>query len=285
MTVPGRVAIIGTGQIGTMLGRALTGLPGRDRDSVWGWDRSPLALRGCLAQGGAQRALSGPRQALGADLVLMAVPVRASLGLIRRLGPEMRPGQLLMDCGSSKAEVVGAMERWVAAGAGAVGGHPICGGTGTGPAAAEPARLLGATFAICPVPGRERAVGPARELVAVLGSRPVVLSAPEHDRIMARTSHLPHLLAAALAELCRGQQLMSGGGLRGAVRLALSDPEMVSSFVGANRREVVAAARDLCSWTERLLAMAEAGDAELAQGLAEARGAAVALVGEATDAA
>lgn len=282
MTDLGRVAIIGTGQMGTTIGRALTALPPGTIGEVLAWDPDAAALENCLALGGAHRRLSSGLEALDAEVIVLAAPVDAAVTLIGELGPRLRPDQLLLDTGSAKVQVVAAMRRMVAAGAGAVGGHPLCGGTGSGPAAGDPARLLGATFVLCPVREDARALEVAGRLVGLLGARQLVLSAAEHDRALARTSHLPHLTAAALAQLCtRGfgesAPRLSAGGLRGAVRLARSDPAMVASFICANLEEVRTAVAELTSQLNDLLGKAEAGQSALEAELGRARMAALGL--------
>jgi prephenate dehydrogenase len=121
-----------------------------------------------------------------------------------------------------------------------------------GPAGAEPERLFGATFVL--TPAREDATGLARAeaFVRAVGARPVVMDAAEHDRLVALTSHLPHLLAYALVASAAGgrpdasprehagaptdqalRDLISTGFL-GATRLAESDPSSVAAFLSAN---------------------------------------------------
>lgn len=269
----GRVAIVGTGQVGTMIGMALRMAPEGSVTEVAAWDRDAEALRTCLARGGADRPLAGPEGALGSDVIVLATPVVQILGILRKLGPRMGPGQLVIDTGSAKAAVVEVMQGAVSPAAGAIGGHPLCGGSESGPAAADPGLLRGATFVLCPVREDPRALATARQLVELMGATAVVLSAGDHDQRLARTSHLPHLVAAALADLALGipGSGLSSSGLRGAVRLARSDPAMVASFICANLAEVRAAGLELGATLERLLAAAAAGEQELKEELEGAR--------------
>ncbi|MGH7667328.1 MAG: prephenate dehydrogenase/arogenate dehydrogenase family protein, partial [Candidatus Dormibacteria bacterium] len=225
MTGLGRVAILGNGQIGTMIGRALSRLPSEVVGEVTAWDPNPAALKASLALGSARRALASAGEALEAELLLLAVPVGAAVALTEQLGPQLRPGQLLLDTGSAKRVVVAAMRKWANPRAQAMGGHPLCGGTESGPDAGEPDRLQGASFVLCPVRDDPAAMAAARRVVELLGACPVVVTAEEHDRVLARTSHLPHLTAAALATLAgaaAGPSLtdLSSSGLTGAIRLA-----------------------------------------------------------------
>ena len=273
MTAIDRVAILGTGQIGTMVGMALRAAAGHGVKEVAVWDRDPAAMRACLRRAGSDRLLKGPGGALGSDLIILATPVAQIVELIRDLGPRLTPGQLLLDTGSSKLVVVRAMRQYVPETAGAVGGHPLCGGSEPGPWAADPSLLQGATFVLCPVRADPPSLGTARRLVELLGGVPLELEAGEHDRLLARSSHLPHLVAAAIAEMS-GEvptRAIFSSGLRGAVRLARSDPAMVASFVCANLEEVKEASRDLCVQLDRLLAAAASGEEHLVAELERAR--------------
>ncbi len=273
MTSLGRVAILGTGQIGTMVGMALRAAPGPGVDEVAAWDRDSAAMDACLRRAGADRLLGGPEEALESDLIILATPVAQIVGLTRELGPRLRASQVLIDTGSSKLEVVRAMQQCVPEGAGAVGGHPLCGGSEPGPWSADPALLKGATFVLCRVRDDPLSRGTAGLLVEMLGSTVLELDASEHDRLVARSSHLPHLVAAAVAEMSCAlpTSALFSSGLRGAVRLARSDPAMVASFVCANLEEVRAATRELGLQLERLLAAAASGEEYLAPELEAAR--------------
>jgi prephenate dehydrogenase len=273
VTPLGRVAILGTGQIGTMVGMALRAAPDQTVEEVAVWDRDPAAMDACLRRAGADRLLKGPEESLGSDLIILATPVAQIVRLVRELGPRLEPRQLLVDTGSSKLEVARAMHSCVPETSGAVGGHPLCGSSEPGPWSADPALLKGATFVLCPVRADPPSLGTARRLVESLGSTPLELDPGEHDHLLARSSHLPHLVAAALAEMSFDvpTSALFSSGLRGAVRLARSDPAMVASFVRANLDEVRAATRELSSQLDRLLAAADSGEELLVAALERAR--------------
>lgn len=249
----GRVAIVGAGQIGTMIGQGL-----RAAEPGWGvlevglLDREPATAVQAVALGGGDRVLVGMDQVLAADIIILAIPVTAIVAWIETWGGRVAPGKLLLDTGSSKSAVVAAMARTVPARVAAVGGHPICGSEAPGPSAATREALLGASFVLTPVRGDLAALDPAARLVRSLGALPLTLDAAVHDRVVARSSHLPHLVAGALAQICLSEvsthpstRALLGPGFRGATRLAGSDPEMVASFLMANRAEVSAALREL----------------------------------------
>jgi prephenate dehydrogenase len=105
------------------------------------------------------------------------------------------------------------------------------------------------------------------------------MEATVHDRIVARTSHLPHLMACALAlvvggvDVNRGEEVRNlvGSGDMGATRLARSDPAMVAGFLSANADELRAAVRELGDTLEKMVSTLDEGQEPLSRILAEAR--------------
>lgn len=240
-----RVAIVGAGQIGTMLGMALVET-GAD---VALYDLDAATLERSLARAAGARALAGADEALAADIVVLAVPVSEIIRLVRDLGPRLRPGTLVLDTGSAKRAVVEAMRLHAAPLSHAVGGHPMVGTEQPGPGGAVRDLLRGATFALSPV--REDADGLVRasRFVQSLGARPLLVDAEEHDRLVARTSHLAHLAAYALVEVASRLEHLEahtlvGPGFRLATRLAASHPGTVAAFLRANAAQTRAASRE-----------------------------------------
>jgi prephenate dehydrogenase len=158
-----------------------------------------------------------------------------------------------MDTGSAKHGVVEAMRRTIPDHAHALGGHPVAGTELPGPVAADPRRLDGATFVLCPVRADAAAVQRGQAIAKAVGARPVEMEADEHDRVIARTSHLPHIAACALATVASAHlssdadtvRLLASTGFAGATRLAAGDPTMIAAFLRANRPEVSAALAEL----------------------------------------
>jgi len=264
----GTVAIVGAGQVGTMLGLALRA-SGLSRE-VTVFDRDPACAERSVARGAAHRATA--RLDLAADVVLLALPVSAIVDVLARHGAELRPGTLVLDTGSAKGVVVAAMRR-LAQGVQAIGGHPLAGTERAGPDGADPGALRGATFALCPVRDDPEALRRARDLVTALGARPLVIDAETHDRVVARTSALPHLLAFALARatvpLAAEVQSLAASGYRGATRLAHSDPRMVAAFLAANAAETRLAVSELSRSLDELVACLD-DESALAAKLSEA---------------
>jgi prephenate dehydrogenase len=189
---------------------------------VWGHDRrdlAPLVERGWLAR-------QVPVEALPeAALVLLALPVGGILAALRRL--PFRPGQLVSDVGSVKVAVMEAA-RSLPAGVDFVGGHPLAGSADSGWEAARADLFAGCTWALM---GEEEPLLRITRLVEELGGSPLACEAVEHDRVVALTSHLPQLLATAVAaEIeARGEPLAAallGPGGRAFLRLAGSSFEL-----------------------------------------------------------
>jgi prephenate dehydrogenase len=281
----GCVAIVGSGQIGTMLGLALraSAATAGVREILL-YDVRPGIAEESLARGAGDRLAGSLEEALGAESIILAVPVPQIVDLIDHLvaGPA-RPGKFVIDTGSAKDVVTEAMRR-LPAGVHAVGGHPIAGTERPGPAGAEPRRLGGATFVLTPARDDPEALRRGRSLAEAVGARPLVMDAIEHDRALAVTSHAPHMVAfaLALAASADGAQPAArpdlvGSGFRGTTRLAASDPAMAAGFLTAN----AAATREALARFRRTLDRLESSlDAPEALGhlLAEARVAREALV-------
>lgn len=258
----GSVAIVGAGQTGTTLGIALAS--GGATGEIVLFDRDDATARRSQALGAGHRTVARIEHALRADIVILAVPVSAIISLVDTHGGTLRPGTLLLDTGSAKRAVVDAMRRSVDPSVHAVGGHPLAGTERRGPDGADPGALRGAAFALCPVRDDPEALRLARQLVAACGARPVVLDAAEHDRIVARTSALPHLLAFALADTAaRAGDVapLVASGFAGATRLARSDPRMVAAFLAANAGETRQAVADLRRSLDELIACLDDEDA------------------------
>jgi cyclohexadieny/prephenate dehydrogenase len=257
----GRVAIVGAGQVGTMLGLALRGTA----EEVVLADRRRGAVTESLARGAGDRVVSID-EAVDADIVVLAVPVPEIVRLVKSLGKGLRPGSLLIDTGSAKVVVVDAMRAHVPAQVRAIGGHPMAGTDRPGPSGAPAELIRGAAFALTPVREDPAAIARGLTLVDALGARPVIVEADVHDRVVAATSHAPHLIAAAVALASRTLppdtvRDLSASGFSGITRLAASDPGMVAGFLGANAdavRQALGAIREALDRAEASLEDADA---------------------------
>jgi monofunctional chorismate mutase len=243
------IAIIGLGQIGGSIGLALAGHPSWRRI---GFDLdqrvSALARR--------SDAIDDVASALGAalrhaDLAVLAVPVDRLPRLIDRAGRLLPEGAVLLDMGSARTFLTPSLRR--VRRVKAVGGHPIAGNEGRGFASARADLFRDAPFVFWPEP-------PAivRDLVGDLGARPLIVAPDRHDRALARTSHLPYLIARSLARAGSAHAAagLSGPSFRDITRVAASDPKMAMAYVRANKKEVARAWKEVRREIDRLVRQA-----------------------------
>src|SRR5262245_250546 len=247
-----RLAIVGLGQIGGSIARAL------GRASGWfraGYDLDPVITRAALASGAIDRAAESVASACAdAELAVIATPVDTLPALIEAVAAALPKGAALIDTGSARGTVTPALVAAAGRGVRAVGGHPIAGSEGRGFAAARADLFRDAAFALSPVQGPVPEV--VTRMVRDLGARPLEVDAAAHDHALARTSHLPYLVACALREVGgeASDRGLSGPGFRDMTRLAASDPRVAHAYCRANAREVSAAWQALRAAIDRSVA-------------------------------
>jgi prephenate dehydrogenase len=237
------VAICGLGLIGGSLARALS----RRGYRVLGVDR-PAPLRRARAARAIALGVSLKTAVEEAALIVLAAPPDANLQLLRRIARRARPGLPIVDVTSVKRPIVAEARRLRLDGF--VGGHPMAGRERSGFAAASATLFRGRPFML--VPGRDRkALLAVRRLVRDVGGRPVTLDAAEHDRLVARLSHVPQLVAWALLDAARADAStarrlgLAGPGFQDMTRLARSPRMLWRQILRQNRDEVEMALRAL----------------------------------------
>jgi prephenate dehydrogenase len=221
-----RVAILGTGLIGGSFGLALRKhLPDI---SIAGFDRAET-LQTALARGAVQDAARDLASAVrGADLVYVALPIGATIAALPAIAAAAKDGALITDTGSTKAVICRAAKLAFAGGARFLGGHPMAGKETSGIARADAKLFSGARYALI---GLESEPDPRMHgfaaLVRELGAEPVWTDAETHDWAVGIVSHLPQLLAVALARVVQDETdetglplSLSGPGLQDMLRLA-----------------------------------------------------------------
>jgi prephenate dehydrogenase len=233
-----RVAILGLGLMGGSLAIALRGRCA----GVLGSDPDPGTLELAQQWEIVDQASADPVEILPkSDLVVLAAPVRAILSLLQSL-PDLHPGEAtVLDLGSTKVKVVAAMER-LPSRFDPIGGHPMCGKETYSLRNAEAGLYRGAAFAFTPLErSTEKARALAGEIAAAVGAHPLFLDPGVHDRWVAATSHLPYLLAAALALATPVEaSALVGPGFRSTARLAASSPSVMLDVLATNRENVLA---------------------------------------------
>lgn len=251
-----RVAIIGLGQIGGSIGLAL-GLTRRWRRIGFDADR---ARADEAARGGAvdEVANSLAEACAGAEVAVVAVPMDSLPDAIGHVAAALPRGAVLIDTGSARAGVTEALAAAASRGVRAVGGHPLAGREGHGFAAASAALFRDTPFVLLPVAGE--VPDEVLRLVEDLGARAIEAAPEAHDQALARTSHLPYLVALAIEGVGHeaAARSLSGPGFRDMTRLAASDARMAMGYVRANAREVRAAWAELREAIERRVREAEA---------------------------
>jgi prephenate dehydrogenase len=232
-----KVAIIGLGLMG---GSLALGLRGKCA-ALYGIDPHQPTLELALSQHIVDYAGSSPGKFLPeVDLVILSAPVPAILTLLEQL-PTFTPNPcIVMDLGSTKKWIVDSMsqlpERFDP-----IGGHPICGKEKLSLANAERTLYYAAPFLLTPLERTSmRAVSAAHQIIEAVGAKAEVLSAVEHDRILAATSHLPFLISSALA-LATPLDVKSfvGPGFKSTSRLAGTSSSMMLGVLQSNRDNVL----------------------------------------------
>jgi len=216
--------VVGLGQLGGSLAAALVGA-GRE---VSGWDVDPAAR-----DAAATRGATITREAAG--VVVLAVPLPVIATALE--GLTVDPDATITDLGSVKRPVVAALEP--AFGSRYVGGHPMCGTERSGHTAVDPTLFTGARWALCLEPGTDlRRWLRVAELALAVGAEVVPATAAEHDDAVAAISHVPHLLAAALAAAAAEAGplalALAAGSFRDGTRVIGSDPAFVTAMVEGN---------------------------------------------------
>jgi prephenate dehydrogenase len=254
-----RVAIMGTGLLGTSVGLALraAGFQG----SIIGWNRS---------RGQAETALSmGAIDSIGTDaiaiaeasqVVLLTVPIFATLNLMEQLAPALGPDHLVTDVGSTKIQITELADRLfnTTDRAGFLPGHPMAGKERGGAELADANLFRGAVWLFTDSPVWQRSSKSSalaknwREWVLFMGARTLDLGPQRHDELVAWVSHLPQFTATALSALIEDEmgeapELKDVGGraLREMTRLGASPFSMWRDIAHTNTDAIAAALQAL----------------------------------------
>lgn len=238
-----RIAIIGMGLMGGSFALAIKGK--YPKMHITAYDQSPENLQLAHQRGGIDEiAPSLAAVARGAEIIVLATPVGNYDGILQGLKPHLEQGTLITDLGSIKGYVSRVVAKALPPGVNFIGGHPMAGSERGGFTAATATLFENAYYFLCPqeqVPLAllERYKG----LVASLGAFPILITPREHDQIVARISHLPHLTASLLVNLLEDQEdeeTFAGGGFRDITRIASGNPMMWRDILLYNRQAILA---------------------------------------------
>jgi prephenate dehydrogenase len=262
-----RLGLIGCGLMGGSFALALkrAGLVKR----VVGYSPSTSTLQKALQLGVIDEAAASAEQAAtGADIVLVAVPVSATEATLQAIHPVVTPQMLIMDVGSTKADVLAAAQRALGERIGSfVPAHPIAGKEMAGVEHADAKLYQGCQVILTPTAdtlGKQRQQ--ALEVWQALGCKVVQMSPEAHDAAFAAVSHFPHLLAFALMNAVTGQPQgqeflsLAGPGFRDFTRIAASDPKVWRDILLSNRQQLLLQSQCLQTQLQAFEALLVQGD-------------------------
>jgi len=269
-----KVAIFGVGLVGGSIGLAL-----KERkltEEVIGVSRRLETLKKARALKLIDSYTLDPKEAFsGADLIVLAAPPAAVIGLLKT-GLDFLEGRyIITDACSTKKKIVSAADDFLPETIFFVGGHPIAGSEKSGPEAATADLFEDRVTILTPTSKTDpAALETVRKLWENLGSRVFLLSPSEHDRILAATSHVPHLLAVIATLLLKRSPFAEkrefvGTGFRDVSRTAAGEPSVWKEVFLTNadniRKDLTSLERLLAEWKEAL----ERGDGDYIQNVLE----------------
>lgn len=250
------IAIVGLGLIGGSMALALRR---SSRYILYGLDSDPVTLMNALKRSAVDKA-GGAELLARADLVILALPPEAALAFLRDNAAAMKPGTVVTDvCGVKQAIVEPATALCESAGLTFIGGHPMAGKEKSGFENADAALFEGACYILTPTPSTPAAVVDGmKELAAQLGCTRMTVTTPaQHDRMIAFTSQLPHVLAGAYVKspCCLYHAGFSAGSYRDVSRVASVDETLWAQLFLLNQTALCA---EIDGLMERLQACRDA---------------------------
>ena len=262
-----KLCIVGIGLIGGSLARALR-FNGYVREVI-GYGRSVGSLQQAVELGVIDRAeVSLPDAVRAADMIVLAVPVGNMAEILDTLGPVLPDDAVVTDVGSVKGSVISAARNALGSRfAHFVPGHPLAGTEQSGVAASLPDLFQRRRVILTPEPDTDAdALARVRAMWEAAGAEVAILTPADHDRLLAVSSHLPHMLAYCLVDMVvrhDDHRLIlenSAGGFSDTTRIAASDPVMWRDICLANRDALVVALRQYHDDFGALIKAVEKGD-------------------------
>ena len=263
-----KIAIIGVGLLGGSIGLAVKRR--RLAREVAGFVRRPESLKDCEKAGAVDYATTDLLAAVSdADLVILCTPLSQMRSRVAEMLPALKRGAMVTDVGSVKASVVRELESLVQkSGAHFVGSHPMAGAEKTGVRAARADLFVNAVCVVTPAKkSNAAAVRKVEAFWKSLGARTLRLSPAQHDALVSRSSHLPHIVAAALANLVLAparpeiQSALCANGFRDTTRIASGSPEMWRDIILTNRENLRVVLDDFVRELQKVQALLRAADA------------------------
>jgi len=236
------VAIVGVGLIGGSIGLTLKKL--NLANKITGIGRTQVSLRSARRVGAVTNTtIDLSKGVADAQLVVVCTPVGQIVRHVRAVAQHAPEGTLITDVGSAKKTIVAELDDQLPRGCRFLGSHPLAGSEKTGASHAD-AELFDGRMAVLTPTRNTKAED--YDLVSdfwqALGSVVVKMPADEHDRVLAMTSHLPHMAASALAATLPEKYFrFCGTGMHDTSRLAAADPELWMQIIGLNRDHMLTA--------------------------------------------
>jgi prephenate dehydrogenase len=240
-----KITIIGVGLLGGSIGLAVKRR--KLAREVVGFVRRASNIRECKKSRAVDFATTDLLAAVSnADLVILCTPLAQMRPLVKKMIPALKRGAIVTDVGSVKAGVVRELELLIQkSDAYFVGSHPMAGAEKTGVAAARGDLFENAVCVLTPTNKTSRsALKKVEQFWKSLGARVLKLDAAQHDLLVSRSSHLPHVVAAMLANLVlnpaspKQQAALCATGFRDTTRIASGSPEMWRDIALANRKNL-----------------------------------------------
>ena len=247
-----QITVVGLGLIGGSF--ALAARRAGLAERITGWDSADVVDQAC-----AIGVIDSPEESFESggcqsDLIYLAVPVGKIASILEQGEKLLRNGSIVTDAGSTKRRICSASKS-LPSSVHFVGGHPMAGSHNTGLSHADAGLFEGAPYALVQDESRPDSRDAAlvmEEVVLALGARPVRVSAEEHDRIVARVSHTPQLLATSLARsvsrfMSQEDFRLTGSGFAETIRLAGSSWSVWEDICRSNSVEITLALDELMS--------------------------------------
>jgi len=272
-----KIAVLGLGLIGGSLGLALR--KAGVAKNIAGYDSNPDVTRHALARGAITHLYhTGEEAVQQADMVVLATPILALPALLERIAPVLKPGALVTDTASTKAQVLTWAQTLLPANVVFVGGHPMAGREHSGIEAAEEKLFEGCSYCLTPtMETPPEAIAHLSAIVMRLGARPFVLDAERHDRLVAGISHLPFLLSSTLVQVLAREEdwpemmNLAAGGFRDMSRLAAGSPTMYRDICLTNKQAILSWLDALAWQLERVRSLIAISDDALEPYFAQAK--------------
>ena len=235
-----RVAILGTGLIGGSIGLAMR--KEKLADQVFGLSQKDESIKTAIQMGAIEDGATDMKKVVyGADLVILAGPVKVIAEQLKEVGGYLRRGTIVTDVGSTKVGIVETAQKFLPAHVLFVGSHPMAGSEKSGVANAQADLFKGAACIMTPNEKTNRlAKDKVKHLWETLGMTVRMMDPLQHDEILAYVSHLPHITAFSLIRSVPDDFLQHAStGLRDTTRLAGSSSKMWSDIATSNSRNLL----------------------------------------------